>query len=456
MTRSMPLGAAFACALAMLVSVSRAPAQDRCFVEVDGPSRAVVQQPVFFEVVVGWDREWFDGHAVALSRQRTDAPLHLDLPWLGASADYEAKVSSPGDGAPTNTVALGDRIVTAARMADVARGGRPFAQLLVRVRLMPLRAGALELGAARARYAFATEFREHLLRGREPVDRQEAFASSGARRLDVRRLVGEAPADYGGAVGSFDVEWLSGGVEVPVGRSFEVSMTVRGGEDTNLAQLRLPTLPALDGFHVQGVIEESAADGRRFSIELVPLRAGLDSVDGLSFVSYAPDSDEFVRIRGGAVPVRVKPRRQGVALPERIEELIRRDARARSGAADTLRWVFVGLAAGGLVLFRFDRGRRRRGRLEASMGALRAALVARDASAIASAYESLIARAGGGETFASPISWDSLTRRGVTADGTAKLKELHAALDQARFGGLLPEAVDVLTAAETLFRAAKG
>lgn len=438
------------------LAVGTAPAQERCFVQVRGPSRAVVQQPVFFEVVVGWDREWFEAHAVALSRQPTDAPLHLDVPWLRAPDGYAATVAPPrAPGAPC-TVAVGDRVVVAARLADAERDGRAFARLAVRVRLMPTRAGALDLEPARVRYAYATAFRDHLLRGREPLDRQEAATSSARGALQVRRLAGDAPGDFSGAVGAFDVAWLSGGQQVAVGQPFSVEMTVLGGEETNLEQIRAPSPGVLDGFHVQGVIEAPADQGRRFVLELVPLRAGVAAVEGLSFVSYAPDSDAFVRVDAGPVPVRVVPRLPGVELPPGIEQLIEQDARAQGAGASLLRWLFVGLAVLGLAMFRFDRGRRRRGALEHAMAGLRDACAAEDAPATARAFEQLIARVGGGETFASPISWQSLAQRGVAPEGLARLKELHAALDQARFGGPAPDRGDVLAAAETLFQAAKG
>ena len=442
----------------LALAAAALPGQEpaRCYVELLGPSRAAVQEPVFFEVVVSWDRAWFERFAVPMSRQPTDVPVYLDVPWLRASDAYIAEVASPRGDAVTLTVAVGGRVVPASRLADVDRGGRAFARARFRGRLLPMRAGAIELAAVTARYAYATEFRDHLLRGREPVDRQEAAASSAPRSLEVRRLRGDAPADFTGAVGEFDVAWLGGGESVPVGQSFEVTMSVAGGEDTNLAQVRAPSVASLDGFHVQAVLERPAEGGRQFSIELVPLRAGLDAVEGLSFVAYAPESDEFVRIVSGPVPVRTTPRRADVALPEGLEELIRQDALARSDGVGALRWLFVALAVAGLALFRFDRGRRRRSRLEAAMTTLRAGLEAGDAAASASAFEALIARVGGGETFASPVSWDSLVERGVARQGVARLKELHAALDQARFGGPPPDAGDVLAAAETLFAAAKG
>jgi len=444
------------CALAVGVGSARAPGQQRAFVEVQGPERAVVEQSAVFEVVIGWDRAWFDQHAVALSRQRTDVPLHLDVPWLRASDRYVAAVLAPRDGEETRSAAVGDRVVAASLLDDATVAGRAFTRVAVRVRVVPTRAGALELEPARVRYAFATEFRDHLLRGREPVDRQEGATSSAPRQLVVRRLSGAAPADYSGAVGAFAVEWSSGGEQVPVGQPFEVVMSVYGGEESNLDRIRPPSFLDLDGFHVQGVIERPVEVGREFVVSLVPLRVGAAAVDGLSFVRYAPATDEYVRTARASVPVLVAPRRAGVELDPGVEELIRQDERERSGVAAWLRWVFVGLAVVGLTLFRFDRGRRRRSGLATSLASLREALTTGDAQASASAFEALLARVGGGETFASPTCWQSLSERGVTAEGVGRLKELQRALDQARFGGPLPDRADVLAAAETLVGAAKG
>ena len=241
--------AAFA---ACCVSLPRA--QQRCYVTVDGPARAVVQQPALFAVTVGWDVEWFAAHRVALVRQPTDAPMHLQVPWLRDGDGREVEVMSAPGGALTASIAVGDRVFEALPLEDVTRDGRSFRRVRLTVRLLPLRAGVLTLEPVRARYAYATEFRDHLLRGREPVDRQEASVVSDGLQLDVRRLAGDAPEDYGGAVGDFEVELFSGGEEVAVGQPFEVVLTIYGGVETNLAQVRAPVPSGLDGFHVQGVI----------------------------------------------------------------------------------------------------------------------------------------------------------------------------------------------------------
>ncbi len=428
---------------------------ERCFVTVEAPATAFVEQPVEVAVTLGWDRAWFDQFGVAMSRQRPDVPVYLELPWLAFSREREVALLPASSQA--ETVAVGDRLVPCARLADVRRGDRDYARVQLRVRWVPLNAGAQQLEAARARYAYATEFREHLLRGREPVDRREGAVTSEALELVVERPGADAPADYTGAVGEFEVRLTSAGQEVCVGEPFEVEMFVFG--DGNVRRFGKPLRVPLDGFYVQGVLEaEGDAAGppaRRFVFDVVPLRAGMTELKGLSLPVFSPRERAFVRLEDGPVPVRVLPRRAGAALPEAIEELVRQDAAAREDGPGWLRWVFVGLAVGGLLLHRFGQRSRRRRELERAMGEVRSALAADDSARAASAFEALLARVGGGQTFAAPIVWESLQKVGVAPDGLARLKELHAALDQARFGGPAPDPDDVLAASETLHHAAR-
>lgn len=444
------------CAWLLLALTCAATAQEpaRCYVVVNAPEQAFVQEPVAVRVTIGWDRAWFDKFGVTMIRQKTDAPVHVDVPWLRAAPERAVTFGPTPSDALTATVAVGDRMIEAVVLGDEVRDGRTFARVQLGCRWLPLTAGRQAIDPVRVRYAYATEFRDHLLRGREPMDRKDADVRSEARQLSVRRLVGEAPADYTGAVGDFDVEVTSGGQQVHVGDTFQIEMFVRG--DGNLERFRKPQRAPLDGFHVQGVVERERDGGRVFQFDVVALREGMTGLEGLSLVSYSPETESFVRLGGDAVPVRVLPRREGVELPESVEELIREDALARSSGSAWYRWVFVGLAVGGLVLHRFGQGRRRRRRLDSVMNELRAALGGEDAARSASAFEALLARVGGGETFAAPIVWESLQKRGVAPEGVLRLKELHAALDQARFGGPMPDAADVLAAAETLYVAAKG
>lgn len=428
-------------------------AQERCYVQVDAPTQAFVQEPVTVTVTIGWDRDWFDQHGVALVRQKTDAPVHVDLPWLRAAPERAVTFVPVGGDELQATVAVGDRMVSAVVLGDEQRDGVAFARVQLRCRWLPLTAGKHAIDPVRVRYAYATKFREHLLRGREPVDRKDADVRSDGRQLEVRRLIGDAPDDYTGAVGDFEVEVTSGGESVPVGQLFEVEMVVFGGG--NLERFRKPQRVQLDGFHVQGVIERERDGARVFQFDVVPLREGMTELAGLSFVTYSPEKQEFVRLGGEPVPVRTLPRLDGVELPESVEELIREDALARSSVTSWLRWVFVGFAVGGLVVHRFGQSRRRRMRLDAALDELRQAVAGDDAARTAAAFEAFLAQISGGSKFAVPIVWESLQKRGVAPEGMTRLKELHGALDQARFGGPMPDASDILAAAETLHTAAQ-
>ena len=435
-----------------MVLLGGAAAQEpaRCFVEVSAAARAFVEQPVSIDVTIGWDRDWFADYGVAMVRRRPDVPIHLEVPWLADSAERLVTVLPLPNGEAAASVAVGGRSESALVLPDVEREGRVFCRAQLRCRWLPLKAGRWDIEPLRLRYAYATEFREHLLRGREPVDRREASVVSVAGALEVRRLVGDAPDDFVGAVGDFQVEVTSGGQEVAVGEVFPVLMRVAGGASTNLERFRKPRIRSPEGFHVQGVLEVPDDEGRAFEISLLALRAGMTSVNGLSFVTYQPLSESFVRLGGEQVPVRVVGRRQGVELPDSVEELIRLDAASNRAGEARLRWVFVGLAVAGLLLFRFGRSRREQGALAAVVGELRAAVAAGDAARMAASFESFLARVGGGRSFAAPIVWESLQRRGVAPEGLARLKELHAALDQARFGGPLPDGQDVLVAVATV------
>ena len=432
-----------------------AVAQDpgRCFIDVQAAASAFVEQPVAVAVTIGWDRDWFEEYSVAMVRRRTDVPLYVEVPWLEESAQRSVTVRPVPTGQPTASIAVGGRSESARVLPDVVRDGRVFCRVELRFRWLPLLAGRREIEPSRLRYAYATEFRDHLLRGREPVNRREASVVGEAGVLEVRAFAGDAPEDFSGAVGDFQVEVTSGGQEVAVGEVFSVLMRIDGDEATNLERFRKPVIGSPDGFHVQGVLEVSSDGGRAFEISLLALRAGQSSVDGLSFVTYQPSSESFQRLGGESVPVRVVDRRDGVQLPDSVEELIRLDAASQRSGGDGLWWAFVGLAVAGLLVVRSGRRRRQRVSLAADVGELRAAVSAGDAVRIAAAFESFLARVGGGGPFAAPIIWESLQRRGVAAEGIARLKELHAALDHARFGGPLPHGGDVLLAVETVHEA---
>ena len=169
------------------------PSQEeaRVFVEVLAAPQTYVSPPTEVLVRIGYDADWFAQHAVPLIRQQVDVPCHLDVPWLGATADRTVVVVPFAGDLGVAQVAVADQIVAGVRALPLERRGRLYEQVMLRFRWLPLAAGLQEVAPVTLRFAYADEFREHLLRGREPVDRKEQRVSSPARELLVRRAVAD-------------------------------------------------------------------------------------------------------------------------------------------------------------------------------------------------------------------------------------------------------------------------
>jgi len=438
----------------LLLAALPAQAKAHVFVEVVARSETYASQPIDVVIRLGYDAAWFEQHGVELIRQDVDVPLHVDVPWLLSVPERVVSVVPCQAELARARVAVGDRIVVGTRVLPVERQGRTFEQVELRCRWLPLVAGSYEIAPVTVRFAYANEFREHLLRGREPVDQQEQRVASLARELRVLPLVGDAPKDWTGAVGEFEVAATSGGEQVHVGDEFRVEVTIQG--DGNLERFAAIKPPAIDGFHVQGVVETRLAGARRFVLDVLALRAGMTAMPGVSLVAFSPLAGRFTTITSDTVPVLVLPPRADVVLPEHVQQLIDADAASqRSGPSSwLLRWGFIGLMLLGLWLHR--RGRRRNGKrsLQAAVHQLRmATVVSDDPERAADAFERVVSLLAGGGPFSTPSIWEDLEARGVAAAGLEQLRTLHAALDAARFGGPAPDAEAVMSAVETLVAA---
>jgi hypothetical protein len=203
------------------------------------PERVFVQQAVELVVRVAYDEAWLRSAAVPLFQQRLDLPFHVVVPWLQGAEDRAVELLPPPGGATTRRVAVGDRVVP--MVVGPARdvGGRTLAQLELRCRWLPLAAGASPIAPVQVRYAFATQFTEHFLSGRQPVDRREATAVSASHELRVQPLPPEPPAGFTGAVGEFSVRATATWTRSPWGRR-SWSCSRSRGTATSSASRRRP------------------------------------------------------------------------------------------------------------------------------------------------------------------------------------------------------------------------
>lgn len=443
-----------AIAFVMLLAAASAQEEARVFIEVAHPSQAYRSQPVEVVVTLGYDEAWFRDHGVSLFRQQVDVPFHVDVPWVLAAPERRVTFVAATDEANHMRVAVGDRIIDGLRLAPVARAGRSYARVQLRCRWLPLISGAATIAPVRVRFAFANEFRENLLRGREPVDQQQNAVESVVGQLQVDALPGNAPPDWSGAVGEFVIEATSGGERVHAGDAFQVEVTVRG--DGNYERFAALRPPIIDGFHVQGVVERRIDGARRFVLDILALRPGLKEMPGVSFVSFSPAAKQYATTTSAAVPVEILPQREGVVLSTQIQELVDKDlAGQTSGISSSVyRWAFVALAVLGLVLQRRSLSRKGHRALHDTVHQLRLAITkGDDADRAADAFEKVMTKLAGGGAFSAPSVWKDLQARGVAADGLQQLQAVHAQLDAARFGGPMPIAEVVMGPVDTLVAA---
>jgi hypothetical protein len=327
------MAAALALALAPTAALSaQAPAAGgpmRAFLEVDGlPARAWVGQVCEVVVRVGLDAAWFADSAVPLSAQALDQPVHVQAPWLGNGDEARAVVVAPAAGAPTQRLAVGDRAESFTLVAPRTVDGRQFPVLELRVRWQPRRQGVHELPPVRLRYAYATQFVDDFLRGRQPRDRQEAALAAASATVAVAALPADAPAAFTGAVGRFSLTATPVAARAEVGRPLAVTATLAG--DGNFGDFAFMPAAPLPGLHVDGVVAVPDSGGRSFRLDVLPVQAGLAELPSVSFCAFDPVAGAYVTVAAPAAPLAVDP--ASARLSPRVQRLV--DAAAALAAAD--------------------------------------------------------------------------------------------------------------------------
>lgn len=420
-------------------------------IEIEGlPETAFVQQPLLVTVRLVLDTVWLQEHAVSLFQQRLDQPFHVVVPWLQAAEDRAVELLPPPAGATTQRLALGDRAVPFVVEAERRQEGRTLSVLQVRCRWTPLAEGDSLVAPVQVHHAFAERFEDDFLRGREPIDRQEATVASAARTLRVLGLPKPAPRGFHGAVGAFELATSTATPTVAVGGNLVVQLTVRGsGNLDRMAPLPPPSLP---GFHVLGVASSFRDGERRFDLDLVPLREGLTEVPSVPFVAFSPQSGRYETLQAPPVPVRIEPVPPGATLEPRVEEWLAADRRLLAAQQAWSWWVWVGFAVAALgtsciVL----RQRRRNASRHAGTVLLREveSAIGKDAATLAAALDALLAWRARLPNWTNE-GWAALAAVGVAPAAVAQTKLLHEQLDAARFGGSMPAAETVRALAKAL------
>jgi len=283
-------------------------------------------------VIVGVKRDALENRLVQMFQRELDVPVRVSVPWLRKLAGAKVTLRTE-DG--ERTIGVNDDFIEAAVYEDTPE----ILGVAVVVDIEPLRPGPLVLAAPEARYMTATKFRDDFLRGRVPVDRQDAVAKGEPFTITVRELPNDGrPEGFTGAVGDFNVKAEASATEVEVGATFKVTLDIEG--DGNMTSFTPPPFRH-DGFHVYGILERKTATWRDVTYEVAVLRDDVTAVPALVFPFFHPETGTYRTAKTKPIPLTVRSVGPGPA-PAR-EEPTEPEAPASNW------WIFA-VAGAGVVL----------------------------------------------------------------------------------------------------------
>ena len=291
---------------AVLCVASLANAQ-QAFIELDAPRpTCFVHEPVELVLRFGVEAELLEERVLQPFRMGLDVPVEVRSQGLLALPGLRTFSAQETDGV---TFAMNGARVFARRVDDREADGRRFRVFEHTLGVLFSAAGELTLPAPSLHLVYASGFRDDFLEGRVAVDPKQLVVVAEPQSLSVEPLpTRDQPADFSGAVGSFDIDAELRTPSVELGSSARVALTLRGTGDLTLAQ---PPSAELAGFHAFGLLDElvdtPAGPARRGTYDLAPLDVELDAVPPLRFVYFDPGTAEYRTSTSAALPLEVRP-----------------------------------------------------------------------------------------------------------------------------------------------------
>jgi hypothetical protein len=265
--------------------------------------------------------------------------------------------------------------------------GRQYYVVTKKLAFFPISSGAHTIGRAGIKYvaegseAFSRD--PFSLFGRDPFGRlrgREGVAMADSIDIQVMPLpaVGR-PADFSGAVGSFDVTARSTREEVKVGESITLVVNITGkGNLKSISDLPAPDIPGFRVFAPKSKQTISTDQGmvggdKRFEFVLVAEEPGTFTIDSIGFTYFNTVSGEYTTARAAPIGVRVIPGdavvapgvpasgidigRSDIRHIRRVESLTD-DLRPASGSRRLLLWAMPAIIAVAGVVVKVHRKRR--------------------------------------------------------------------------------------------------
>ena len=400
----------------------------------------------------GW---WLEDHAVPLFAQPVDWPLEVEASGLKSLPGMTVLPRPPHPIAEAmTTLALnGERAQAYTVFLERGSHATPedktrrdsTAVLRVETRYLAGEPGQVVVPAPTLRLAYASSFTEDALGTRTPVGRKDHVLRGEPLPLTVLPLPQEGrPAEFGGAIGRFDLWAKTDRSEVQLGQSFRLTLRIMG--DGNLELFEPPRLGADSGFHVYGVTDDRGLSTRTLVFDLALQRAHVTAVPAFVLPYFDPRTATYRTATTGPIPL------TGVVVggppaPPWIPT-------TRPSAGWNREWIWVGVAAllvvGGL-LFLVHRRHRPGARPVLDPAAERLAAAVRDLRAAVSGggdlsepfAEVLAARLG--QPRAAAIAPDLAARLiavGTRPEDAQEAARVMECLTAARYGGAPPDPTD--------------
>jgi len=279
--------------------------EGHAFVEIENArSDYLVGEDVRFVVRFGIEEEFEERFQIQLFRAKMDVPIQISAPWL-LGTDALQPVERPTQAPPgALSIALGDERAWVIPAADQKRKGMNFKTYEFTLSFRAAQEQVLVLKPLELRYAFATEFEESFLTGRNAANRVDALVRSQGLEISIEELgAAQAPIGFSGAIGHFGVR-AEICVDPTAGDSFlqfKLHVTGRG----NLAEMKPPVLRELEHFEVIGILDPrcSIDDAKTFSYDIVRTDSMPAEVPPVAFTYFDPGLGAYQTLHTKALRV---------------------------------------------------------------------------------------------------------------------------------------------------------
>lgn len=382
------------------------------------------------------------------------AEVDRSQPFLNQQITYivriyiAARADLHGFEPPETTGFLVEELLPPARHYTTEIDGRPYGVTEVRTALFATSSGEHELNPARVRLTIQQQLSS--IFANSPFDlpsmgMEDVNLETEKVRVDVRPLPTQGrPAEFSGAVGQYTMNAQLDKATVPAGQPVTLSVTVSGQGNVNL--ITPPALPALKKFRVYETNSKSQVEKKDFEVTgtrtfttvLVPLEEGQQTLSGVKFSYFDPESEKYVTLEAPSMSLKVTPGKvsRKDAPAQVVDKLAGPKSRLGSkawgikapawvGALQAIPLLAVALALG---IGSFRRWR------EASSGARRQSMALRRANRALKRLRSVSA-VEGGKVVLSAVHGFFADRLGLTTSGLS-LEELDRLLAD---HGLSPE-----------------